>query len=67
MLIVAPILIHCDLEKLFILDIGWLRKNSGAILSQKPSHMKKHMVDFASKGLSKSLRDYHPIKGECYV
>jgi hypothetical protein len=40
MLIVAPILIHCDLEKLFILDIG-------AILSQKPSHMKKHVVDFA--------------------
>jgi hypothetical protein len=65
-LIEAPILVRLDLEKPFILVLDWSIKGVGSILSQKQD---KHecVIAYASKGLTPSQRNFHPMEGECYA
>jgi hypothetical protein len=65
-LIEAPILVRLDFERPFILDVDWLIKGVGSILSQKQN---KHecVIAYANKGLTPSQRNFHPMEGECYA
>jgi hypothetical protein len=62
----APILVRPDFKKPFCLDVDWLTKGVGAILSQREGRFEKVVV-YASKGLTKVQRNFHPMEGECYA
>jgi len=56
-LVEAPILVHPDVTKPFILDTDASDKAIGAVLSEIVDD-KEHVVAYASGGLSKSERRY---------
>jgi len=65
-LVNAPILVRPDFKRPFCLDVDWLTKGVGAILSQKEGRFKK-VVAYAIKGLTVAQRKFHPMEGECYA
>jgi len=65
-LVEAPILIRPDFEKSFCLDVDWLPKGVGAILSQREGKLEK-VVAYASKGLTEVQKKFHPMEGKCYA
>jgi hypothetical protein len=65
-LVGAPILVRPDFKKPFCLDVDWSTKGVGAILSQKEDKFER-VVAYASKGLTKVQKKFHPMEGECYV
>jgi hypothetical protein len=62
----TPNLVRLNFTKLFILDVDWSTKEVGAVLCQKDLR-KGVVVAYASKGISKSPKNYHPMEGECYA
>jgi hypothetical protein len=60
----VPILVRPDFTKLSILEVDYSTKGVGAVLCQKDGR-KVVFVAYASKGLSKSQKNYHPMEGEC--
>ncbi len=65
-LVEAPILVRLDFKKPFCLDVDWLTKGVGAILSQREGRFEK-VVGYANKGLTEAQRKFHPMEGECYA
>jgi hypothetical protein len=65
-LVDAPILTRPDFKKTFCLDVDWLPRGVGAILSQKEGRFEK-VVAYASKSLTEAQRKFHPMEGECYA
>jgi hypothetical protein len=66
MLVEAPILIRPDFKRAFYLDVDWSPKGVEAILSQREGKLEK-VVAYASKGLTKAQKKFHPMEGECYA
>jgi hypothetical protein len=65
-LVEAPILVRPNFRKPFCLDVDWSTKGVSAILSQREGRFEK-VVAYASKGLTKVQRKFHPMEGECYA
>jgi len=65
-LVDAHVLIRPDFKKPFCLDVDWLPKGVGAILSQKEGKLEK-VVAYANKSLIEAHRKLHPMKRECYA
>jgi len=65
-LVDAPILTRPDFKNTFCLDVNWLPRGVGAILSQKEGRFEK-VVAYASKNLTEAQRKFHPMEGECYA
>ncbi len=55
-----------DFKQTFWLDVDWLTKGVGAILSQKERKFER-IIMYASKSLTEAQRRFHPMEGECYA
>ncbi len=64
-LVDAPVLKRPNFKQTFWLDVDWLRKGVGAILSQKEGKFER-VIAYANKSLTKAQRRFHPMEGECY-
>jgi hypothetical protein len=65
-LVDALVLTQLDFKQTFWLDVDWSPKGVGAILSQKKGKFER-VIAYASKGLTKAQRRFHPMEGECYA
>jgi hypothetical protein len=65
-LVEAPILIRPDFKRALCLDVDWSPKGVRAILSQRERKLEK-VVAYASKGLTKAQKKFHPMEGGCYA
>jgi hypothetical protein len=65
-LVNTPVLTQPDFRRTFWLDVDWLPKGVGAILSQKEGKSEK-VIAYASKSLTEAQRKFHPMEGECYA
>jgi hypothetical protein len=64
--IFAPILMKLHFSKLLILEMDWLAKGVGTILSQK-DEKKECVIIYSSKRLSLIQNWFHPMEGEFYA
>jgi hypothetical protein len=62
----APILVRPNFKEPFCLDVDWLTKGVGAILSQKEGRFER-VIAYASKALTVTQKKFHPMEGECYA
>jgi hypothetical protein len=60
-LVHAPVLTRPNFKQTFLLDVDWLTKGVGAILSQKEGKFEK-VIAYASKSLTEAQRKFHPME-----
>ena len=60
----APVLSFADYSKPFLLEIDASKDELGAVLLQKGNDGKYHPIDYGSKALCKSEKNYHSSKWE---
>src|SRR5579871_5784267 len=61
----APILIHPDFSKPFILYTDASKLGLGAILTQEDNNKEEHIICYASRGLCPHEENYAATKLEC--